>query len=87
MTAHTVDAEDSIPSREAGEVDVWFTEWQIAEQGMDVHLDEQVQWEAVPLRQNWVERLFAGRRIVPMHLDTCAGAVGACASGRRSSRQ
>ena len=75
MTEHTVDPEDSVPHRDSGEIDVWFTEWQVTEEAMDVHLDKQVQWETVPLRQSWVERLFAARRIIPMHLDTYAGAV------------
>ncbi len=55
---------------------MWLTEWQVSEDGFDVVLDEQVSWALVPMDQEWLERLFAGRRVVPVQRDTYAGAVG-----------
>ncbi|WP_104133182.1 DUF6578 domain-containing protein [Cryobacterium sp. M91] len=59
---------------EAEDIDVWFTEWQVAEDGLNVELDERVRWDLVPMDQDWVARLFAGRRTVPLQLDTYADA-------------
>lgn len=71
----TVEPEDIVPSQESGDTDVWFTEWQVAEDGLDVALDQRVNWSLVPMDQNWVSRLFAGRRTIPLQLDTYADAV------------
>ena len=70
-----VDAEDIAPSRGPHETDVWLTEWQVAEDGFDVALDQHVDWALVPMDQDWLARLFAGRRTVRLQLDTYAEAV------------
>ena len=70
-----VDAEDIVPSRGPHETDVWLTEWQVAEDGFDVALDQHVDWALVPMDQDWLARLFAGRRTVRLQLDTYAEAV------------
>lgn len=71
-----VDAEDPVPPRGSDEVDVWLTGWQVEEDGFDVVLDEQIDWSLVPMDQQWLHHLFTGRRKVPLHRDTYAGAVG-----------
>ena len=53
---------------------MWFTEWQVAEDRLHVELDERVHWDLVPLDQDWVAHLFAGRRTVSLQLDTYAAA-------------
>ena len=54
---------------------MWLTEWQVAEDYLQVVLDEIVAWDLVPMDQNWIARLFAGRRAVPLQLDTYANAT------------
>lgn len=66
--------EDVVPSRHPDETDVWCTEWQVAEDGVNVERDEHVDWDLVPMDQDWVARLFAGRRAIPVQLDTYADA-------------
>jgi hypothetical protein len=70
----TVEAEDIVPSPDPGDIDVWFTEWQVTEDRLNVELDESVHWDLVPMDQDWVAHLFAGRRTVPLQLDTYAAA-------------
>ncbi|TFD26983.1 hypothetical protein [Cryobacterium cryoconiti] len=70
-----VDAEDIVPSRGPHETDVWLTEWQVAEDGFDVAVDQHVDWALVPMDQNWVARLFVGRRTVSLQLDVYAEAT------------
>lgn len=69
-----VDDEDIVPSRHPDETDVWFTGWQVAEDALNVELDQHVGWDLVPMDQDWVDRLFAGRRSIPLQLDTYADA-------------
>lgn len=71
-----VDAEDVVPAPGLDETDVWLTEWQVSEDGFDVVLGEEVDWELVPMDQEWLARLFAGRRTVSLQRDTSAGLVG-----------
>lgn len=73
--AQAVDEEDISPPRDSDETDVWLTEWQVAEDGFRVELDQQVDWALVPMDQDWLARLFAGRRTVPLQRDTYAGAT------------
>lgn len=54
---------------------MWLTQWQVAEDGLDVALDQHVDWALVPMDQDWLASLFAGRRTVPLQLDTYADAV------------
>ena len=61
-----VDAEDIAPSSGPHETDVWLTEWQVTEDGFDVALDQRVDWTLVPMDQEWVTRLFSGRRTFPL---------------------
>ncbi|TFD52165.1 hypothetical protein E3T55_06785 [Cryobacterium frigoriphilum] len=75
VNAEEVEPEDIVPSQESGDIGVWFTEWQVAEDGLDVALDQHVDWSLVPMDQDWVSRLFAGRRAVSLQLDTYADAV------------
>lgn len=70
-----VDAEDVVPSRGPHETDVWLTQWQVAEDGLDVAFDQHVDWALVPMDQDWLGRLFAVRRTVPLQLNTYADAV------------
>lgn len=70
-----VDAEDVTPNRGPHETDVWLTEWQVAEDGFDVALDQCVDWTLVPMDQDWAARLFAGRRTIPLQRDTYAEAT------------
>ncbi|RJT87638.1 hypothetical protein D6T64_13625 [Cryobacterium melibiosiphilum] len=72
--AEAVDDEDIVPSKHSDETDVWFTDWQVAEDGMNVELDERVDWDLVRMDLAWVARLFAGRRSIPLQLDTYADA-------------
>ncbi|MGO1385852.1 MAG: DUF6578 domain-containing protein [Microbacterium gubbeenense] len=67
-----VDAEDIAPSSGPHETDVWLTEWQVTEDGFDVALDQRVDWTLVPMDQEWVTRLFSGRRTFPLQRDTYA---------------
>ncbi len=76
MEPEDVDAEDPIPSIGARDVDVWLTEWQVAEDGFDVALDEEVDWELVPMDQEWLARMFENRRPVSLQRDTYAGLPG-----------
>ena len=69
-----VEAEDIVPSPDPGDIDVWFSEWQVVEDGLNVELDERVHWDLVSMDQDWVLRLFAGRRTVLLQLDTYADA-------------
>lgn len=69
-----VEAEDVVPSGSPHETDVWLTEWQVAGDGLDVAVGQHVDWALVPMDQSWVARLFAGRRTIPLQLDTYAGA-------------
>jgi hypothetical protein len=71
----SVDVEDIAPGRGPHETDVWLTEWQVAEDGFDVAVDQRVEWALVPMDQEWLARLFAGRRAVPLQLDTYAEAT------------
>ena len=71
----SVDAEDIVPGRGPHETDVWLTEWQVAEDGFDVAVDQRVEWALVPMDQDWVARLFAGRRAVSLQLDAYAEAT------------
>ena len=73
--SRAVDAEDVAPNRGPRETDVWLTEWQVAEDGFDVALDQRVDWTLVPMDQDWVIRLFSGRRTVPLQRDTYAEAT------------
>lgn len=57
------------------EVDVWLTEWQVAEDHLQVVLDEIIAWDLIPMDHDWIARLFADRRTVPLELDTYAGAT------------
>ena len=75
VNAEEVEPEDIVPSQESGDTDVWFTEWQVAEDGLDLALDQHVDWSLVPMDQDWISRLFAGRRAVSLQLDTYADAV------------
>ena len=75
VDVEAAEPEDIVPSQEPSDTDVWFTEWQVAEDGLDVALDQRVDWSLVPMDQNWVCRLFAGRRSIPLQLDTYADAV------------
>ena len=75
VDVEAVEPEDIVPSQEPGDTDVWFTEWQVAEDGLDVALDQHVDWSLVPMDQNWVSRLFAGRRAISLQLDTYADAI------------
>lgn len=68
--------EDAVPSQAPHETDVWLTEWQVSEDGFDVAVDEAVDWELVPMDQEWLDRMFAGRRPVSLQRDTYAGFVG-----------
>ena len=68
-----VDAEDPVPPRNADEVEVWLTGWQMEEDGFDVVLGEQMDRELVPMDQQWLGHLFAGRRSIALQRDTCAG--------------
>ena len=70
-----VDTEDVTPARESDDTDVWLTEWQVAEDGFDVELDQRVDWALIPMDQDWAARLFAGRRTVPLQRDTYAEAT------------
>ncbi len=58
-----------------GEVDVWLTGWQVEDDCLQVALGETIVWELVPMDQDWIARLFDGRRVVSLQLDTCAGAL------------
>jgi len=75
VDVEAVEPEDTVPSPETRDTDVWLTEWQVAEDGLDVALDQRVDWSLVPMDQNWASRLFAGRRAIPLQLDTYADAV------------
>ena len=75
VDVEAAEPEDIVPSQEPRDTDVWFTEWQVAEDGLDVALDQRVDWSLVPMDQNWVSRLFAGRRTIPLQLDIYADAV------------
>ncbi|MHA7293552.1 DUF6578 domain-containing protein [Arthrobacter sp. HLT1-21] len=68
--------ENAVPSQGPHETDVWLTEWQVSEDGFSVALDEEVDWELVPMDQEWLHRMFAGRRLVTLQRDTYAGFVG-----------
>ncbi|PVE14828.1 hypothetical protein DDA93_15575, partial [Arthrobacter sp. Bz4] len=68
--------EDAVPSQAPQETDVWQTEWQVSEDGFDVAVNEAVDWKLVPMDQEWLDRMFAGRRLVPLQRDTYAGFVG-----------
>lgn len=70
-----IDAEDAVPAADPYEIDVWLTEWQVAEASLDVALGQHVDWALVPMDQNWLARLFAGRRTVALQLDTYADAT------------
>ncbi len=63
------------PPPAEGEVDVWLTGWQVEDDCLQVTLGETVVWELVPMDQDWITRLFDGRRVVSLQLDTCAGAL------------
>lgn len=39
-----VDAEDIVPTRGPHETDVWLTQCQVAEDGLDVALDQPIDW-------------------------------------------
>ena len=65
VDVEAAELEDIVPSQEPRDTDVWFTKWQVAEDGLDVALDQRVDWSLVPMDQNWVSRLFAGRRSIP----------------------
>ncbi|MBE7163337.1 MAG: hypothetical protein INR72_19020 [Williamsia herbipolensis] len=54
----------------ADECDVWLTEWQVAEDGFDAHVGEHVTWDLVPMDDDWVDRLWAGRRSIGLQRDT-----------------
>jgi hypothetical protein len=51
-TVDAVDPEDIVPSRGPQETDVWLTEWQVAEDGLDVAVDQHVEWALVPMDQS-----------------------------------
>ncbi|TFC87764.1 DUF6578 domain-containing protein [Cryobacterium sp. TMT4-31] len=69
-----VDAEDIQPSSGPHETDVWLTEWQVAEDGFDVALDQHVDWHLVSMDADWATQLFAGHRTISLQLDTYAEA-------------
>jgi hypothetical protein len=70
-----VEREGVAPSPDAQEVDVWFTEWQVAEDGLDVEVGNDVDWALVPMDLDWVTRLFAGRQTIPFRFDTYGSAT------------
>lgn len=45
------------------------------EEGLDFALDQRIDGALVPMDQDWLDGLFAGRRAVPLQLDTYAAAV------------
>lgn len=71
-----VDVEDIAPPAGPRDTDVWLTEWQVAEDGFDVMLDEEVEWTLVPMDQEWLARMFGDRRPVSLQRDTYAGIPG-----------
>jgi len=73
--AEPVDPEDIVPQAGPRQTDVWLTDWQVADDGRDVAVGEQVDWSLVPMDQPWAARLFAGRRMIPLQLDTYADAT------------
>ncbi|WP_104133737.1 hypothetical protein [Cryobacterium sp. Y62] len=52
MDVGAVEPEDIVPSQEPRDTDVWFTEWQVAEDSLDVALDQHVDWSLGPMDQN-----------------------------------
>ncbi|WP_442859257.1 DUF6578 domain-containing protein [Arthrobacter sp. CAN_A1] len=69
-----VEVQDADPPIGPHETDVWLTEWQVSEDRFDVALGENVDWVLVPMNQDWLAQLFAGRRPVSLQRDTCADA-------------
>lgn len=63
------------PPPSCGEVDVWLTEWQVAEDHFAVVVGETVAWKLVPMDHDWITRLFESRRTVPLQLDMYAEAT------------
>ena len=59
-------------ARRAGTIAVWLTEWQAAEDWIDVHVGQRVAWTLTDGAEWWVELLFDGRRSVDLVLDTYA---------------
>jgi hypothetical protein len=45
------------------------------EEGLAFAPDQRVDWALVPMDQDWLDGLFAGRRAVSLQLDTYAAAV------------
>ena len=70
-----VDPEDIVPTTGPRQTDVWLTEWQVADDGIDVAVGEQVDWNLVAMDQQWAARLFGGRRRISLELDTYADAT------------
>lgn len=54
---------------------MWLTEWQVAEDQVQIVLDEVISWDLIPMDQDWIARLFVGRRAVPLQLDAYADAT------------
>jgi len=73
--ARAVDAEDIPPLGGSHDTDVWLTEWQVAEDRFDVALGQHVAWALVPMDQDRLARMFAGRRAVALQRDTYADAL------------
>ncbi|MDJ0336646.1 hypothetical protein QMK31_00205 [Cryobacterium sp. PH31-O1] len=59
----------------ADEVDVWLTQWQVAEYNFQVSLTETTTWKLIPMDNDWITRLFDDRRVVPLQLDMYAEAT------------
>lgn len=70
-----VSTADVVPVRGPDDTDVWLTEWQVAEDSLGVSINQQVDWVLVPMDQEWLNILFAGRKRVSFRLDTYADAV------------
>jgi len=71
-----VETADTAPPAGAGDVDVWLSEWQVAEDAFVASVGETVEWVVVPADEAWVELLCAGRRPVRLDRDTYADATG-----------
>ncbi len=63
---------DTVPPPGPHDLDVWITEWQVAEDRTEISLGEQVEWMLVPMDQDWIDRLFADRRHIQWQVDTYA---------------
>jgi hypothetical protein len=71
----TGDAPDVVPGLRPDETDVWLTQWQIAEEGINVETGEDVHWALISMDQAWAGRLLGNRRAINLQLDTYADAT------------